>query len=52
MMLTFAGSTNTLIISGVGAFSFKFLMEQYNTDFDFAGYLIGKYGYNLARNQL
>ncbi|XP_052106029.1 solute carrier organic anion transporter family member 4A1-like [Mytilus californianus] len=41
MMLTFAGSTNTLIISGVGAFSFKFLMEQYNIQFDIAGFLIG-----------
>jgi hypothetical protein len=42
MMLTFAGSANTLIISGVGAFSFKFLMEQYNLDIDLTGYLIGK----------
>jgi hypothetical protein len=41
MMLTFAGSANTLIISGVGAFSFKFLMEQYNLDIDLTGYLIG-----------
>ncbi|XP_076099372.1 solute carrier organic anion transporter family member 4A1-like isoform X2 [Mytilus galloprovincialis] len=41
MMLTFAGSTNTLIISGVGAFSFKLLMEQYNMQFDVVGYLIG-----------
>ena len=42
MMLTFGVSTNTLIVSGIGAFSFKFLMEQYNTNFDLAGYLIGK----------
>lgn len=41
MMLAFAASANTLIISGVGAFSFKFLMEQYNLDIDSTGYLIG-----------
>ncbi|XP_061173895.1 solute carrier organic anion transporter family member 4A1-like [Saccostrea echinata] len=41
MLLNVAGSVQTLIIAGVGAFSFKFLAEQYNLDFDTSGYLIG-----------
>ncbi|KAK3092473.1 hypothetical protein FSP39_003277 [Pinctada imbricata] len=41
MFLNAAGCAQTLIIAGVGAFSFKFLSEQYNLDFDIAGYLIG-----------
>lgn len=42
MLMNFAGSVQTLIIAGVGAFSFKFLTEQYNLDFDTSGNLIGK----------
>lgn len=42
MLMNLAGSAQTLIIAGVGAFSFKFLTEQYNLDFDTSGYLIGK----------
>lgn len=41
MLMNFAGSVQTLIIAGVGAFSFKFLTEQYNLDFDTSGNLIG-----------
>ncbi|XP_022333584.2 solute carrier organic anion transporter family member 4A1-like [Crassostrea virginica] len=41
MLMNLAGSAQTLIIAGVGAFSFKFLTEQYNLDFDTSGYLIG-----------
>ncbi|XP_048736625.2 solute carrier organic anion transporter family member 4A1-like [Ostrea edulis] len=41
MLLNLAGSSQTLIIAGVGAFSFKFLTEQYNLNFDDSGYLIG-----------
>ena len=40
-MLTFAGSANTLAITGVGSFAYKFLMEQYNLDYMVAGYLLG-----------
>lgn len=40
MMLTFAGSANTLAITGVGSFAYKFLMEQYNLDYMIAGYLL------------
>jgi hypothetical protein len=40
-MLTLAGSANTLAITGVGSFAYKFLMEQYNLDYMVAGYLLG-----------
>ena len=42
IFLNLAGSAETLIISGVGAFSFKFLLEQYQMDFETVGFLIGK----------
>jgi hypothetical protein len=38
----FINTMDNMIISGVGAVSFKFLMEQYNLDIDLTGYLIGK----------
>lgn len=41
MLMNFAGSVQTLIVAGVGAFSFKFLTEQYNLEFDTSGNLIG-----------
>ncbi|XP_052106028.1 solute carrier organic anion transporter family member 4A1-like [Mytilus californianus] len=40
MMVTFAGTANTLAVSGVGSFAYKFLMEQYNLDYKTAGYLL------------
>ncbi|XP_033736434.1 solute carrier organic anion transporter family member 4A1-like [Pecten maximus] len=41
MFINLGGCTTSLIISGVSAFSFKFLSEQYQLSFDVAGYLIG-----------
>lgn len=41
MFINLGGCTTSLIISGVSAFSFKFLAEQYQISFDVAGYLIG-----------
>ncbi|KAJ8308250.1 hypothetical protein KUTeg_013124 [Tegillarca granosa] len=41
MCLTLGGCAETLIISGVGAFSFKYLIEQFSMNFDDAGTLIG-----------
>ncbi|XP_033734181.1 solute carrier organic anion transporter family member 4A1-like isoform X2 [Pecten maximus] len=41
MFINLGGCTTSLIITGVSAFSFKFLAEQYQVSFDVAGYLIG-----------
>ncbi|XP_060063072.1 solute carrier organic anion transporter family member 4A1-like [Ylistrum balloti] len=41
MFINLGGCTTSLIISGVSAFSFKLLAEQYRLSFDVAGYLIG-----------
>ncbi|OWF46446.1 solute carrier organic anion transporter family member 4A1-like [Mizuhopecten yessoensis] len=41
MCINLGGCASSLIISGVSAFSFKFLAEQYRLNFDDAGYLIG-----------
>ena len=40
-MITLAGAANTLVLTGVGSFAFKYLMEQYNLEFTTAGYLLG-----------
>ena len=44
MVNAFAGCSESLIIFGVSAFSFKYLAEMYSLGFDDAGLLLGKIG--------
>ena len=42
IFVSLGGCTESLIIFGVSAFSFKYLLEMYSLPFDQAGYLLGK----------
>jgi hypothetical protein len=42
MLLSVGAAAETLIISGVASFAFKYLAEQYSMTFDLAGNLLGE----------
>ena len=51
LLLSLGAAAETLIISGVSSFAFKYLAEQYSMSFDKAGNLLGEPLLSIAGTQ-